>query len=242
MPVNESLTRPDQLPRPAVGLPLWGLTILLVEDSRFAADGLRLMALRGGARLRRADSLAQARRHLGLYLPDIVLVDPGLPDGEGEALIADLAPAFARTQRPVVLAISGDPGKESACLAAGAAGFLSKPVAGFSEFVAFLRAHRPDPRDGGGDLPAVRLPLPDDLALREDLIFAQRRLAQSGSEQERVYLSGFLEGLARTTADPALAEAAGALATRGSDRARDLSHLIRQRIADLPQPFLRAAI
>jgi len=240
MPAIDSLTKPDRLPRPAAGLPLWGVTILLVEDSRFAADGLRLLALRGGARLRRAETLSQARRHLGLYRPDLVLVDPGLPDGPGEALIAELA--GAARPGPVVLAISGDPEKAHACLSAGAAGFLAKPVTSCADFLAVLRSHLPDPRGGEAAAPPLRLPIPDDLALREDLIFAQRRLSEAGTKEDRLYLSGFLEGLARATSDPALAEAAGALVANGPGQAWDLSRLIRQRIADLPQPFLRAAI
>ncbi|NQZ71900.1 MAG: response regulator, partial [Dinoroseobacter sp.] len=45
--------------RPA-GRPLLGLRLLLVEDSRFAAEAVRLMCLKSGARLRRADSIATA--------------------------------------------------------------------------------------------------------------------------------------------------------------------------------------
>lgn len=49
--------------------PLLGLTILLGEDSRFACEAMRIMALRSGARLRRADCMTSARRHMRLYRP-----------------------------------------------------------------------------------------------------------------------------------------------------------------------------
>lgn len=46
---------------------LLGHTVLLVEDSRFAFEDVRLLSLRSGARIRRADSLALAPRHLRAY-------------------------------------------------------------------------------------------------------------------------------------------------------------------------------
>ncbi|MEY4983700.1 MAG: hypothetical protein RIR62_1966, partial [Pseudomonadota bacterium] len=69
---------------------LAGLTLLAVEDSRLAADGLRLLCRSQGARLRRAATCAEAGRHLSLYRPDAILIDLGLPDGNGEALVAAL--------------------------------------------------------------------------------------------------------------------------------------------------------
>ena len=85
-------------------LPLQGLTLLIVDDSRFACDALRLILQRSGARLRRAESLEVARLHLGCYVPDLAIVDLGLPDGRGEVLIAELA-----QQGLPVLGLSGDP-------------------------------------------------------------------------------------------------------------------------------------
>ncbi|MES2144049.1 MAG: response regulator [Pseudomonadota bacterium] len=114
-------------PPAGTGLPLQGLTLLAVEDSRFAADALRLFAQRSGARLRRADSLTTARSHLGVYRPDAVLIDLGLPDGRGEDLIADLA---QRPARPgLILGMSGDPTARDAAMGAGADAFVEKPSA-----------------------------------------------------------------------------------------------------------------
>ncbi len=84
-------------PGPVAGrLPLQGLTLLAVEDSRFASDALRLLSQRSGARLRRAESLEAAWAHLRVYRPDVILVDLGLPDGRGETLIRRLAQARRR--------------------------------------------------------------------------------------------------------------------------------------------------
>lgn len=225
---------PSPLPPPLAGppsqglLPLQGLTVLAVEDSRFACEALRLMCQRAGARLRRAETLAAARAHLAVYCPDVVIVDIGLPDGEGTALIRDLArkgPAVS-----AVLATSGDPAAARAALAAGADGFLAKPVERIADFVQAVLDLLPDPPPPPPGLAAA--PHPDPMALIDDLRRADRLL--TGNPPQR-WLTGFLAGIAGQTHDPALAAALDGMAS-AEGRAR-LKRLIHQRIAEGPPAF-----
>jgi len=62
---------------------LAGVSIMLVDDSRSVSEAVRMMATASGARIRRADSIASAQRHVMLFRPKVVLVDLGLPDGNG---------------------------------------------------------------------------------------------------------------------------------------------------------------
>lgn len=210
MPRPDALTDPTEfLSPPPLGhiLPLQGLTILAVEDSRYACDALRLMCQRSGARLRRAETIAAARAHLRCYRPDVVVVDLGLPDGRGE----DLIRALASTGRAALLGMSGDPDGRVAALASGAAGFLEKPLAGLVTFQRQIAAlvNRPlPPRAGpaGGDDGS---PAPDPLALHDDLVHAALLLTEAGEDgSPTAYVAGFVRGLARATGDVALEEAA----------------------------------
>jgi len=91
---------------PTANRPLLGLTVLVVEDSRFSCDAMRLLCLRSGARIRRADCLRSARRHLQVYRPAVLIVDLGLPDGSGAELIDDMNRTTPRVD--VILGTSGD--------------------------------------------------------------------------------------------------------------------------------------
>lgn len=208
--------------RPTADRPLQGHTVLLVEDSRFASEAVRLLCLRSGARIRRADSLAAARRHLGAYRPSVLIVDPGLPDGSGLDLIAELAGAPGRVS--AILAISGDPAQGPAALAAGADAFLDKPltsIAGFQETILALlpaEARPPAPRA----LPEGQV-VPDRLALRDDLEQALTLFRRSRDAAQVGYAARFLLGLARSAGDRDLeAAAADVAAGRGVERAVDL--------------------
>jgi DNA-binding response OmpR family regulator len=212
---------------PTARLPLQGLTLLAVEDSRFASDALRLLSQRSGARLRRAESLEAAWAHLRVYRPDVIVVDLGLPDGRGETLIRRLAQGSPPgAARPVLLAISGDPAGRGAALAAGADGFLEKPVAGLRAFQAAILAHLTDhPALPPGEEEVSA----DPLALHDDLAQAARALDAPDAAARR-YLAGFLGGLARQTQDEALSAASAALTEPGF-RLDALSRLLQDRLA-----------
>jgi DNA-binding NtrC family response regulator len=91
---------------PTANRPLLGQTVLVVEDSRFACEAMRLLCLRSGARIRRADTLRSARKHLTVYRPSVVIVDVGLPDGSGLELPEDIVQAAPRVD--VIVGTSGD--------------------------------------------------------------------------------------------------------------------------------------
>ncbi|THD81600.1 response regulator [Aliigemmobacter aestuarii] len=215
---------------------LAGVTILLVEDSRAAADTMRLMCQRLGARLRRADSAEAARRHLALYRPDAVLVDLGLPDEPGEALIAEIA---ASTGRPAALiGISGLIEGRGAALAAGVDGFLEKPLPGALALARVVmplaEAHHPGAALAMRNAASTALLLsgarPDPAALRDDLLLADRLLALPRLAQGTGYVLGFLRGLGRITGDAALARMAQRVA-EGDAPLAALADLVRDRIA-----------
>jgi CheY-like chemotaxis protein len=133
---------------------LFAVTILLIEDSRSASEAIRLMAAESGARVRRADSLHSASRHLAIYRPNVVIVDLGLPDGDGMALIRHLS----NTTPPItgVIAMSGRDRADwqAEALAAGASACLEKPIPTLHAFqdcvlrvLPDAETRRPDGRD-----------------------------------------------------------------------------------------------
>lgn len=201
----------DHLRRPTVTRPLLGLTILAVEDSLYACDALRLMCLHSGARLRRADCLKSARRHLQVYRPSVVIVDMGLPDGSGADLIADLSHTVPRVG--VILGTSGDSFAEDIAFAAGADGFLAKPIGTLGVFQTAILQHLPKDMQPCG-LRTVRTePIyPDPVAFREDMAHVATILNGPIDDDTVDYLTLFLRGVARTAEDEKLETAASDLA------------------------------
>ena len=192
--------------------PFQGMTALVVEDSRFASEAIRLLCLRSGARIRRADSLAAAHRHLSVYRPSIVIVDMGLPDGCGDELLAELDQTAPRV--PVLLGISGDATRAAAALAAGADGFLVKPIESLAVFQQEVLKALPQgqttlkPRVVPSDMIE-----PDRLSLQDDLSHMAEVIDATPKGETLDYIAQFLEGVARSAHDSALEEAAAGLAT-----------------------------
>lgn len=227
----------DMHPNPArpgapVDRPLSGMSIMVVEDSRFAFEAVRLLGLRSGARVRRADSLAAAHRHLAVYRPTIVIADIGLPDGTGDELLAELARAAPRV--PALIGMSGDPGAEAAAMAAGADGFLPKPVESLAAFQQVLLATLPQStRPRGLRALPTEIVLPGPAALAEDLAHVADIMGDRAKPID--YVAQFLGAVARSAHDLALEAAALRLAAAGGargERAR-VAGLVANRISGL---------
>jgi len=217
--------------------PLLGLTVLVVEDSRFASEAMRLLCLRSGARIRRADCLSSAHKHLRVYRPSVVVVDLGLPDGSGVDLIAELTHASPRID--VILGISGDAGREAEALEAGADGFLIKPIECLGMFQQAILAHLPDTAQPPGPRVVTADTItPDPIAYREDIAHVADVLQARPDGEMLDYVAQFTSGVARSAHDGPLEAAALALAT---DRAngqpvrndvRRLSGMLKERLSE----------
>ena len=103
--------------------------VLLVEDNAVNRSLARALLGRAGCGVVEAGSLADASRCLAEGLPDLVLLDLGLPDGDGLDLVRRLRADPRTAALPVVAvtayAMAAD--RERA-LAAGCTGFLTKPL------------------------------------------------------------------------------------------------------------------
>ena len=189
-----------QMRPPTAARPLLGLTVLVVEDSRFASEAMRLLCLRSGGRIRRADSLFHAQRHLAVYRPSVVIIDIGLPDGSGVDLIRDLTQGPNRIE--VVIGTSGDPDGESLAIKAGADGFMAKPVSSIGYFQSKVLEHLPVHRQPKG-LRSLNdeVIIPDEVALRDDLEAAAVVLEDATDQRDLRYLTQFLGGVARSVSD-----------------------------------------
>jgi DNA-binding response OmpR family regulator len=220
---------PSEFDLPALGSLrrqcLFAVTILLVEDSRSASEAIRLYAAESGARVRRADSLHAASRHLAIYRPNVVMVDLGLPDGDGMALIRHLA--SASTPLAAIVALSGRERAEwqAEAVLAGAAACLEKPIVSLRAFQECVLSvlpdaesrRRPDMRELALEGRASVL-----AALAEDLRRARSLLAEAmpaGDAETIAYCAQFAGSVGEMLGDAELAEAArGATAPGGEHR------------------------
>ncbi|WP_208347678.1 response regulator [Pseudaestuariivita rosea] len=198
-------------PTPTANRPLLGLTVLVVEDSRFACEAIRLLCLRSGARIRRADSLKSARRHLQAYRPSVLIIDLGLPDGSGVELIRDLSQVKPRVD--VILAISGIADMEQAALQAGADAFVEKPMQSLAAFQEVVLQNLPEnQRPVGPRVLPDDLVEPDMMAFQDDLAHVDDVISTQPDDATLAYLTQFLSGVAQIAQDTELATATKALA------------------------------
>jgi len=200
-------------PAPTAARPLLGLTVLVIEDSRYACEAMRLLCLRSGARIRRADCMRSARRHLQVYRPSVVIVDLGLPDGNGVDLISDLSQMENKVS--VIIGTSGDTHRKADALAAGADGFLEKPITSIATFQELVLAALPrERRPTGPRALSDEVVVPDMIAFQDDMSHIADVLDDKNDERVLDYVAQFLSGVARSAHDVRLEEAALALAEK----------------------------
>lgn len=218
--MDDSLEIDRVRPKYTISRPLLGITILLIEDSRYCSEAMRLLSIRSGARLRRADSLKTARRHLRIYRPDVVLVDLGLPDGSGLDIIQEIAQGGASAS--AIIATSGNIGGHvrDAAIKAGAAFFMEKPIADLASYQQTILAALPNALRPVGFAPrlAGSCVKPDAQAMKDDLDHIDALMNDCIANHDSevfVYIVQFLNSLGRDAVSKRIVEA--------SERLRDLA-------------------
>lgn len=112
-------------------------SILVIEDEAVIRRFVKAALEEEGHRVYEADSVARGLIEAGTRKPDLVVLDLGLPDGDGVALLLDLR---SWSSVPViVLSARVDEGDKIAALDAGADDYLTKPF-GTGELQARVRA------------------------------------------------------------------------------------------------------
>lgn len=148
--MSESLIQPA-----GQGTPI----ILVVEDDAIIARFLETSLSAAGFRPQRCATLALAQQALAERRPDLIVLDLGLPDGDGKAFLTQLR---AASDLPViVLSARQAEAEKVVCLDMGADDYLSKPF-GAAELlarvrVALRRSARMQLRDDVYELAGLRI-------------------------------------------------------------------------------------
>ena len=112
--------------------------ILVVEDDRPLRTTLAATLRAEGHVAIEAASVAEARERLSEAMPDLIVLDLGLPDADGMVLLTELR--AASDLRPIlVLTARGDEAAKVAALDAGADDYVTKPF-GVPELLARIRS------------------------------------------------------------------------------------------------------
>jgi CheY-like chemotaxis protein len=102
--------------------------ILIVEDASFNLHAERITLEASGYRVIKAEEGAAALLLATLHRPDLILLDLGLPDMNGTAVITRLKGDVGTRHTPVVVCTADDsPESKAECIGAGCAGYLLKP-------------------------------------------------------------------------------------------------------------------
>jgi two-component system KDP operon response regulator KdpE len=138
--------------------------ILLVDDEPQIHRFLRPTLEAAGYAVTRADTAADALRHVAQKPPSLVLLDLGLPDMDGQEALKRLRAFYAA---PVIILSARDrPSEKITALDSGANDYVEKPF-DIGELMARLRAAlRGNPADRAHQVLFLNPPLEVDLAKR----------------------------------------------------------------------------
>ena len=173
---------------------------LIVEDEPQIRRFVR-MALEGeGWQVHQSETLKRGLIDAGTRTPDLIILDLGLPDGDGVQLIRDV-----RSWSPVpiiVLSARIDEGDKITALDAGADDYLTKPF-GIGELLARVRAALRRQHKAGGE-PSARI-----VFGKVEVDLQMRRVARDGqavhlTPTEYKLLSVLLANLGRVVTAPQL--------------------------------------
>lgn len=129
-------------------------TVLIVDDEPQIRKFLRIALAAQGYKVLEAETGGQGLEQAALGRPDLIVLDLGLPDMDGQVVLAQLR---EWTQVPVlVLSVRASEAQKVQALDAGANDYVTKPF-GIQEFLARVRAVLRQASQGQAAAPVVRL-------------------------------------------------------------------------------------
>lgn len=102
--------------------------VLVAEDNALVAGAMRVLFEETGHRVTTTGSIAETVSAASADQVDVMLLDLGLPDGDGLTVLAELAKRQALPRVSVALTGRDEPEVIARCIAAGCREVLLKPV------------------------------------------------------------------------------------------------------------------
>jgi two-component system KDP operon response regulator KdpE len=102
--------------------------VLVAEDNALVAGAMRVLFEETGHRVTTTGSIAETVSAASADRVDVMLLDLGLPDGDGLTVLAELAKVQALPKVSVALTGRDEPEVVARCMAAGCREVLLKPV------------------------------------------------------------------------------------------------------------------
>jgi DNA-binding NtrC family response regulator len=105
-----------------------GLRVLIVDDEQVFANAVTTRLQRAGYACRPAGTLLEAQRLLEVQVPDLLLLDLQLPDGNGLDFLRNQLVSLVPQLAVVVITAHGDLTDAVAAMKLGAVDYLKKPI------------------------------------------------------------------------------------------------------------------